>query len=61
MADTGDLKSPAHKACGFESRQPHRKTPRALSVHGAVFYHQGRPEILFRLKGEHKLGNSAEF
>ena len=24
MADTGDLKSPAHKACGFESRQPHR-------------------------------------
>ena len=23
MADTGDLKSPAHKACGFESRQPH--------------------------------------
>lgn len=25
MADTGDLKSPAHKACGFESRQPHKK------------------------------------
>ena len=25
MADTGDLKSPAHKACGFESRQPHSK------------------------------------
>ena len=22
MADTGDLKSPAHKACGFESHQP---------------------------------------
>lgn len=25
MADTPDLKSVAHKACGFESRYPHTK------------------------------------
>ena len=58
MADTGDLKSPAHKACGFESRQPHRKAPRVISVHGALFCIKQRS--LFCFKREHKFGDGAE-
>ena len=45
MADTGDLKSPAHKACGFESRHQHGKRPCPPNK-PAGFIYTGR--ILFR-------------
>ena len=52
MADTGDLKSPAHKACGFESRQPHRSAPSASVMQGTLFV-EGQGETAMNIKGKH--------
>ena len=53
MADTGDLKSPAHKACGFESRQPHKTPLAARGLQGAFAVDQKAVSNSFNgFKGE---------